>query len=317
MPYSKILGTGSYLPEKVLTNAELETMMETSDEWIMKRVGIRERHLVGDSGDTTASMATEASKRAIEAANISTNDIDMIIVATGSGNYLFPSVACLVQDALNIRSEIPAFDINSACSGFVFGMSVADQFIKNGAVKTILLVGIDTVSSVLDWTDRATCVLFGDGGGAVILQASETPGILATEIHSAGQFTDKLYAKSPLWSDDYFLKMDGQEVFKFAVTKLDEIIDQTLTKAGLTKSDIDWLIPHQANKRIIEATAKRCGLSMDQVVVTVEEHGNTSAGSIPLALDQAVRSGNIKRGEILMIEAFGGGLSWGGAVVKY
>lgn len=319
MPYSKIAGTGSYLPEKVITNADLEKMVDTTDEWIMKRVGIRERHVVIDSDDTTVTLAEKAARQAIEAAKIKPADLDLIIVATASPLKVFPSTACLLQQKMGIDNDCPAFDINVACAGFVYAFSVADQFIKSGMARRALVVGADSLSPYTDWSDRGTCVLFGDGAGAVVLEASDEAGVLVSNLHAAGRYADLLYANNPVWDqhDCHYIKMDGREVFKVAVTKLDEIVDQTLEKAGLKKSDIDWLIPHQANARIIQAVAKRLDLPMERVIVTIEEHGNTSAASVPLALDVAVRGGKVKRGDMLMLEAFGGGLAWGSALVKY
>lgn len=319
MTYSKIAGTGSYLPEKILTNADLEKMVDTTDEWIMKRVGIRERHLVADSGDSTCSMATDAARAAMEAAGVTADDIDLIVVGTTTPDYFFPSVACIVQRDLGIKNECPAFDLSAACAGFIYGMSVGDQYIKSGAAKNVLVIGVESLSRLVDWGDRSTSILFGDGAGAVVLQPSEEPGVIITNIQADGKFAELLYAKSTLWngSNTPTLNMNGREVFKIAVEKLEEIVDQTLEKAGMDKSEIDWLIPHQANMRIIKATAKRLDLPMERVVLTIEEHGNTSAGSVPLALDVAVRRGQIKRGEILMLEAFGAGFAWGSALVKY
>ena len=319
MSYSKIIGTGSYLPEKVLTNSDLEKMVDTTDEWIMQRVGIRERHVIGDSGDTTATLAENAARAALEAAKLNPEEIDLVIVATASPDNVFPGVACLLQQRMEINNDCPAFDINVACAGFVYALSIADQFVKSGMARHALVVGADSLSPVVDWTDRETCVLFGDGAGAVVLGQSDEPGVLASNLHSAGRYADLLYARNPIWpaTPDYRIKMSGREVFKVAVTKLDAIVDQTLEKAGMQKSDIDWLIPHQANARIIQAVAKRLGLPMERVIVTIEEHGNTSSASVPLALDAAVRDGRIKRGEILMLEAFGGGLAWGSVLVKY
>lgn len=315
--YSKIIGTGSYLPEKILTNDDLEKMVETSNEWIMKRVGIKERHIVEE--ETTSTMAAEAAKRALKAANLQPNDIDLVIVGSASGDYFFPSTACVVQEKLGIDNECPALDVNAACAGFIYGLSVADQYIRNNEIKNALVVGVDSLSVFIDWTDRSTCVLFGDGAGAVVLQANPEPGILVTEIKAAGKYGKLLYANSSLWDkkDPGVLRMDGHEVFKVAVTKLDEIVDQTLAKAGLQQSDIDWLIPHQANLRIITATAKRLNLPLERVILTIEHHGNTSAASIPLALDYAIQKGKIKRGENLLLEAFGAGFSWGAALIKY
>src|SRR3989338_2180210 len=319
MKYSKIIGTGSYLPKKVLTNAELEKMVDTTDEWIVQRVGVRRRHLVADSGDTTVSMAEAAARAAINAAKIDVNDIDLILVGTASPDQLFPSVACHIQKKLNITNECPAFDVNAGCSGFIYVMNIADQYIRSGAAKNVLIVGVDTLSTIVDWTDRSTCILFGDGAGAAILQQSETPGILATHIHADGQYSNLLFTENALWSkkEVNYLQMQGSEVFKVAVNKLGEIVDQTLAKAKIDKHDIDWLIPHQANMRIIQAMAKKLDLSMDKVIVTIEDHGNTSAASIPLALDFAVRNNKIKRGDKLLLEAFGAGFAWGSALVVY
>ena len=319
MKYSKIIGTGSYLPKKVLTNAELEKMVDTTDEWIVQRVGVRRRHLVADSGDTTVSMAEAVARAAINAAKKDVNDIDLILVGTASPDQLFPSVACHIQKKLNITNECPAFDVNAGCSGFIYVMNIADQYIRSGAAKNVLIVGVDTLSTIVDWTDRSTCILFGDGAGAAILQQSETPGILATHIHADGQYSNLLFTENALWSKKAvnYLQMQGSEVFKVAVNKLGEIVDQTLAKAKIDKHDIDWLIPHQANMRIIQAMAKKLDLSMDKVIVTIEDHGNTSAASIPLALDFAVRNNKIKRGDKLLLEAFGAGFAWGSALVVY
>ena len=319
MPYSRIVGTGSYLPDQVLTNQDLAKMVDTTDEWIMQRVGIRERRIVGQSGDTTCSMATVACQRALKAAGMQPKDVEMIVVGTASPDYFFPSAACVLQQQLGIDNDTAAFDVNAACAGFIYGLSVADQFIQTGSVKSALVVGVDTLSTVVDWKDRKTCVLFGDGAGAVVLKADEEPGILSTHLCAAGQYGNLLYAKSTLWDQQEkpVLHMEGREVFRVAVKKLDEVVDQTLQKANVDKSEIDWLIPHQANVRIIQAAAKRLNLPMEKVVLTIEEHGNTSAASIPLALDYAVRNGTVKKGENLFMEGFGAGFAWGGALVKF
>ncbi len=318
MSYSKIIATGSYLPEKILTNAELEKIVDTTDEWIMQRVGVRERHLIADSGDTTSIMAEYAAREALKVAGLAPNDLDFIVVATASGDNVFPSVACLLQQRMGIDNDCPAFDVNVACAGFIYALSIADQYVKNGLVKRALVVGVDSLSPYINWQDRSTCVLFGDGAGAIILSQSEEPGVVTTNLHAAGRYADLLYARNPVWtSGSHHIHMDGREVFKVAVTKLDEIVDQTLEKAGMTKSQIDWLVPHQANARIIQAVAKRLELPMERVVVTIEEHGNTSAASVPLALDVAVKRHQIKSGDMLMLEAFGGGLAWASALVKY
>lgn len=319
MIYSKIAGTGSYLPKKILTNADLEKMVDTTDEWIVKRVGVRNRHIVADSGDTTVSMAEASARAAIAAAQLSPNDIDLIVVGTASPDRYFPSVACEIQKRLGVTNECPAFDVAAACAGFIYGLSIGDQYIRTGTCKNVLVVGVDTLSAVVDWTDRSSCILFGDGAGAVVLQASDKPGLLATHIHADGQYTDLLFAENALFSKktDNYIQMQGSEVFRVAVTKLGEIVDQTLEKANVDKHDIDWFIPHQANMRIIQAMAKKLDMSMDKVVLTIEEHGNTSAASIPLALDYAVRKGQIKRGEKLLFEAFGAGFAWGSTLLVY
>lgn len=321
--YSRIAGTGSYLPEKVLTNADLEKMVDTSDEWIVSRSGIRERH-IAEPEQTTSDLAYEASLKALEAAGMTANDIQMIIVGTTTPDLVFPSTACLLQEKLGI-SGCGAFDINAACSGFIFALSVADQFIRSGTVTNVLVVGSETLTRLVDWTDRATCVLFGDGAGAVVLKADSEVGILSTHLHSDGGKKELLICPvGPSKGFDLSLPnagvkiyMAGSEVFKHAVKALDSVVDETLEANGLTKADLDWLIPHQANLRIIEATAKRLEMSMDNVIVTVDRTGNTSSGSIPLALDEAVRSGKIQRGQLLLLEAFGGGFTWGSALIRY
>nr|WP_320166272.1 beta-ketoacyl-ACP synthase III [uncultured Methylophaga sp.] len=319
MMYSRIAGTGSYLPEKVLSNHDLESIVETSDQWIKERTGIKERHIAAEN-ETTTDLAYQASLKAIEAAGINNDDIDLIIVATTTPTQIFPSTASLLQAKLNIAG-CPAFDIQAVCTGFVYALTVADKFIKSGGVKNVLVVGAETISRIIDWTDRNTCVLFGDGAGAVVLQASEQPGIISTHIHSDGSFNRLLQVPtgpgSVVTDESPYIDMQGNEVFKVAVKTLSSIVDETLEANQLDKSDIDWLIPHQANIRIIAATARKLQMSMDHVVVTVDKHGNTSAASIPLALDVAVRDGRIKRGETLLFEAFGGGFTWGSALIQY
>ncbi|MTI64757.1 beta-ketoacyl-ACP synthase III [Methylophaga sp.] len=320
MIYSRIAGTGSYLPEKVLTNHDLEKMVDTTDQWITDRTGIKKRHIVADD-ETTTDLAYQAAIKAMEAAGISKNDIDMIIVATTTPTRIFPSTASLLQEKLGIGG-CPAFDIQAVCTGFVYALTVADKFIKAGGVNNVLVIGAEAFSRIVDWTDRNTCVLFGDGAGAVVLQASEEPGILSTHIHSDGNFNQLLHVPSGPGSkgfneDTAYVDMQGNEVFKVAVKTLSTIVDETLEANNMDKKDVDWLIPHQANIRIIAATARKLNMSMDHVVVTVDEHGNTSAASIPLALDVAVRDGRIKRGETLLFEAFGGGFTWGSALIKY
>ena len=316
MIYSRIAGTGSYLPKKILTNADLESMIETTDEWIFTRTGIRERHIVAED-EFTSDLAFNAARNAIESAGIDAADIDLIIVATTTPDKIFPSTAVIMQNKLGIAG-CPAFDIQAVCSGLVYALATADNFIKSGAAKCALVVGAEAFSRIVDWTDRGNCILWGDGAGAVILQASEEQGIISTHLHADGSYEKMLHVprKSETGCGDTVV-MEGNSVFKVAVNTLDAIVDETLTANGMQKSDIDWLVPHQANIRILQATAKKLDMSMDKVVVTVDKHGNTSAASIPLALDVAVRDGRIKRGEIILMEAFGGGFTWGSALIKY
>ncbi|MGX8882931.1 beta-ketoacyl-ACP synthase III [Methylovorus sp. SPW-M1] len=317
MTYSRIAGTGSYLPERILTNAELERMVDTSDEWIVTRTGIRERHIAAE-GQFTSDLAYEAALRAIEAAGITHEEIDLVIVATTTPDRVFPSTACLVQARLGL-GPCPAFDIQAVCSGFVYALATADNFIKSGAAKTALVIGAETMSRITDWTDRSNCILWGDGAGAVILSASEEMGILSTHLHADGQYARLLNVPTGVSQKEgsKTIHMEGNAVFKVAVNTLDAIVDETLEANGLQKSDVDWLVPHQANIRILQSTAKKLGMGMEKVVVTVDRHGNTSAASIPLALDVAVRDGRIKRGETLLMEAFGGGFTWGSVLVKF
>ncbi len=318
MKYSRIAGTGSYLPEKILTNADLERMVDTSDEWIVTRTGIRERHIVAE-GEYTSDLSLEAARCAIQSAGIVASDIDLIIVATTTPDRIFPSTACLMQDKLGIVSSCPAFDIQAVCSGFIYAMATADNFIKAGAAKCALVVGAETMSRITDWADRRNCILWGDGAGAVIMTASAEPGVISTHLHADGSYTNLLNVPSGVSKvgGGKTIVMEGNSVFKVAVNTLDAIVDETLTANGLKKSDIDWLVPHQANIRIIQATAKKLGMGMERVVVTIDTHGNTSAASIPLALDVAVRDGRIKRGETILMEAFGGGFTWGSVLLKY
>lgn len=322
MMYSRITGTGSYLPEKVLTNQDLEKIVDTTDQWIVERTGIRQRHVV--EMESSSDMAEHAARRALEAAGRNPEDVDLIVVGTSTPDLLFPSTACLLQGALGIRNGGPAFDVQAACSGFVYALSVADKFIRSGSSKCALVVGAEAMSKILDWTDRGTCVLFGDGAGAVVLEASEAAGVLSTHIHADGAYEHLLNVSAGvsrnfeiLKAEGAFLQMRGNEVFRMAVNTLGRIVDETLDANQMTKADVDWLVPHQANIRIIQATAKKLDMSMDNVVVTVDRQGNTSAASIPLALDTAVRDGRIKRGEVLLLEAFGGGFTWGSALVKF
>jgi len=319
--YSKIAGTGGYLPEKVLTNFDLEKMVDTTDQWIVERTGIHQRHIAAD-GQTTSDLAFIAAKRAIEVAGVSNNDIDLIIVATTTPDRIFPSTACLLQEKLRING-CPAFDVQAVCTGFVYALSIADKFIKTGAAKCALVVGAETLSRIIDWKDRGTCVLFGDGAGAMVLKASEEPGILSTHLHADGQYKELLTVNGGVSENvelfregGAFVQMKGNEVFKTAVNTLGSIVDETLSANNLKKTDIDWLVPHQANIRIIAATAKKLRMSMDSVVTTVGQHGNTSAASIPLAFDVAVRDGRIQSGETVLMEAFGGGFTWGSVLLK-
>lgn len=320
MIYSRIIGTGSYLPEKVLSNYDLEKIVDTSHDWILSRSGIVERHIAADN-ELTSDLALHASRNAIEAAGISDEEIDLIIVATTSPDQLFPSTACILQDKLGIKNRGPAFDIQAVCGGFVYALNTADMYIKGGQAKTILVVGAEVLSRMVDWNDRTTCVLFGDGAGAVVLQASSSPGIIAGKLHADGNHRHMLKAEGNIRNGeidgDPFLRMDGQAVFKFAVKVLSDVVEEILDDEKLVGSDVNWLVPHQANIRIIEATAKKLGLSMDNVVVTVANHGNTSAASIPLALDTAVRDGRIKKGQNILIEAVGGGFTWGALLIKW
>jgi len=317
--YSKIIGTGSYLPAKVLTNYDLEKIVDTSHEWIFTRSGIVERHIAADN-ELTSDLALQASRRAIEAAGIQPDEIDLIIVATTTPDQIFPSTACILQDKLGIKQGA-AFDVQAVCSGFVYALNTADMFIRGGQVRNALVVGAEVLSRVLDWTDRSTCVLFGDGAGAVVLQASDEPGIIGAKLHSDGSQRGLLQADARINQGKVegtpYVYMDGKGVFKFAVKVLSEVVEELLAEQGLQDSDIDWLVPHQANIRIIEATAKKLGLGMDNVVVTVDRHGNTSAASIPLALDTAVREGRIQPGQKLLLEAVGGGFTWGAVLVRW
>lgn len=318
-PKAVIIGTGSYLPEKVLSNKDLEKMVETSDEWIQQRSGIKQRHIAAD-GQTSGDMAVEAAKKALEAASKNASDVDTIIVATTTPDQTFPSVAVKVQSDLGAAVGI-AFDVQAVCTGFVYALSVANSFIQTGQSKRVLVIGTEKMSSILNWEDRTTCVLFGDGAGAVILEAQEGTdrGVASTHLYANGTQRDLLYTDGGTSStgDSGHVVMHGKEVFKHAVAYMAGAVKDALEANGLAPDDVDWLVPHQANIRIIEATAKKLGMSMDKVVVTVGEHGNTSAASIPLALDHGVRSGSIMPGQTLLLEAMGGGLTWGSALVRY
>mgnify|MGYP001312777788 CR=1 FL=1 len=306
--YSKIIGTGGYLPNKILTNKDLESLVDTTDEWIVERTGIKQRHISEDN-ETTSSMATKASLDAIKSASIKNNQIDLIIVATTTPDQIFPSTACIVQNNLNIIA--PAFDIQAACTGFIYALSIADNYIKTGMCKNVLVIGAEKYSNLLDWSDRSTCVLFGDGAGAVILSANSNKGIISSHIHADGQYNDLLSVENKN------IKMKGNEVFKVAVNTLSNLVDETLSENNLDKSHIDWLVPHQANLRIIKAAAKKLSMSLDQVVVTVDKHANTSAASIPLALNEAVKDGRIKDDQVILLEAFGSGFTWGSVLLRY
>jgi len=319
LTYSRILGTGSYLPARILTNADLEKLVETNDQWIVERTGIRERHIAAED-EFTSDLAAQAARAALEVAGLAPDDIDLLLVATTTPDLVFPSTACIVQSKLGMTNGRPAFDLQAVCSGFVYALSVADQFIKTGAARHVLVIGAETLSRITDWNDRGNCILWGDGAGAVVLGASAEPGIIATHIHADGRHKELLRTTSGPstgMKEPALMRMEGNAVFKMAVNPLDRIVDETLEASGLQKSDIDWLVPHQANIRIISATAKKLGMSMDNVVTTVAGHGNTSAASVPLAFDVAVRDGRIQRGQTVLMEAFGGGFTWGSALLKY
>jgi 3-oxoacyl-[acyl-carrier-protein] synthase-3 len=321
MKYSKILATGKYLPKNIVTNFDLEKKMDTTNEWIVERTGIKQRHIASEH-ETALSMAEAAAHDAMETAGITPADIDMIIVATTTPQKMFPSTACLLQERLNIAG-CPAFDLNStACAGFIYAVSIADLYIRNGKIKNALVIGSELASRVVDWNDRATCILFGDGAGAFILGQSDEPGILSTHLHADGTHKDVLSLPinvgKPLEVEkELFITMKGNQLFKLAVNVLGDLFDETLAANNMKKSEIDWLVPHQANIRIIEAMAKKLDLPMERVAISLDEQGNTSSASIPLALDKAVRAGYIKRGDMLMLEGFGGGLAWGSALIKY
>lgn len=318
MIYSRIIGTGSYLPEKKLSNRDLESMVDTSDEWIYTRTGIRNRHIAAEH-ETTSDLALKASQRAIAAADIDASEIDLIIVATSTPDMIFPSTACLLQAKLGIKGGA-AFDLQAVCTGFVYALATADSFIRSGQHRCALVIGAEIFSRILDWTDRGTCVLFGDGAGAVVLRASDTPGVLSSHLHADGSYANILCTpgsvKNGAVSGVPFLKMEGNSVFKLAVKVLDDVGREALTANELSIDQIDWFIAHQANVRIIHASAKKLGLPLDRVVVTVENHGNTSAASIPLALDVAVADGRIKRGQHVLLEGVGGGFTWGAVLLK-
>ncbi|MFC4159549.1 beta-ketoacyl-ACP synthase III [Chitinimonas lacunae] len=319
MPYSRIAGTGGYLPTRILTNAELATRVDTSDEWIVSRTGIRERRIAADN-ELTSDLALKASLAALENAGCSPADIDLIIVATATPDVVFPSTACILQDKLGLHG-FAAFDVQAVCAGFVYALATADQFIRSGMNKRALVVGAEVFSRLLDWNDRTTCVLFGDGAGAVVLEASEKPGLRTVKLKADGRYRHILTTPASIangnLSGQPFLHMDGQAVFKFAVKALAELASETLTEAGLAPDQLDWLVPHQANVRIIESTARHLGLPMDKVVLTLANHGNTSAASIPLALDEANRAGRFRPGDRILLEGIGGGFAWGAALIDW
>lgn len=318
--YSRIIGTGSYFPSQVRTNADLETMVETTDEWIIERTGIKERRIIGEN-ETVATMGAQAALKAIEAAGIDKNSIDMIVLATTSASRALPSAACEVQRELDMPG-IPAFDVAAACAGFCYALSIADQYVKSGMAKRVLVIGADCLSRLMSPEDRSMVILFGDAAGAVILEASEQPGILSTHIHADGKYSELLYVDNPIRGVEASVHnswgaMKGNEVFKVAVTRLSEVVEQTLAANNMDKSQIDWLVPHQANLRIISAVARKLDMSMDQVVINLDRYGNTSAATVPTALDEAVRDGRIQRGQTILLEAFGSGFAWASALIRY
>ena len=318
MIYSRVAGTGSYLPKKIITNHDLEKMVDTTDEWIRTRTGIERRHIAAD-GETTVDLAEHAARRALEAAGVAPAEVDFIAFGTTTPDLVFPNCGTLLQRRLGCRGA-PAFSVETACAGFMYALSIADKYVRCGEARRALVIGAETLSRITDWSDRATAVLFADGAGAVVLEPASTPGVLSTHLHSDGEYKDLLYCGSGVstgFGPKVVISMAGSEVFKIAVTKLGQVVDETLAANGLERTSLDWLVPHQANIRIIQATARKLEMSMERVIVTVQDHGNTSAASVPLALDVAVRDGRIRRGELLLLEAFGGGFTWGSALVRY
>jgi 3-oxoacyl-[acyl-carrier-protein] synthase-3 len=321
MKFSRLTGSGSYLPERVLTNHELESMVDTSHEWIMARTGISHRHIAADD-EYTCDIAEKAAREALAAAGVLPSAVDLVVVATTTPDQVFPSTACLLQNRLEIHG-CPAFDVQAVCAGFIFAMDVANRFIRTGGARCALVVGAETFSRIIDWTDRGTCILFGDGGGAVVLQADDNPGILSTHLHSDGAYKDLLCVPAGV-SRNYeavkagtaFTTMVGSEVFRWAVTAMSDLVGETLEANGMTRDDVDWLIPHQANVRIINAVGRRAGFPPEKVIVTVDHHGNTSAASVPLALDESIRQGTIRPGDTILMEGFGGGFTWGSVLLK-
>ncbi len=323
--YSQIAGTGSHLPEKILTNLDLERMMDTTDAWIRDRTGIERRHIAADH-ETTVDLSEPAARRAIEAAGVRPQDVDFIAFGTTTPDFIFPNCGVLLQQRLGCRPGCPAFSIETACSGFLYALAIADKFVRAGESKCALVVGSETLSRITDWSDRSTAVLFADGAGAVVLRPSEQPGIISTHLHADGSYKDTLYCpggvsrNTPVYGQPQqvqAIRMAGNEVFKIAVTNLGRVVEEALEASRLDRSAIDWLVPHQANIRIIQATARKLDLPMERVIVTVQDHGNTSTASVPLALDVGVRDGRIKRGDLLLLEAFGGGVTWGAALIRY
>ncbi|MBT8084381.1 MAG: ketoacyl-ACP synthase III [Woeseia sp.] len=322
MPYAALAGTGSYLPERVMTNQEFEAIVDTSDAWIQERTGIKRRHVAADD-EATSDLALAAARNALAAADANADEVDLIVLATTTPDKVFPSTACRVQRQLGIRNS-PAFDVHAACAGFVYALDVADRFIRTGGARCALVIGAETYSRIINWKDRTTCVLFGDGAGAVVLRASEEPGVICTHCHADGQYEEMLHVPcgistgyDKIREEAAFITMKGSEVFRRAVGTLGSMARETLSNHGFEKHDVSWLVPHQANMRIIDAAAKKLDLPMDRVVVTVDQHANTSSASIPLALDVAVRDGRIQRGDLLLFEAFGAGFTWGSALVRY
>jgi len=320
---ARIAGTGSYLPRRVMTNAELECLVDTSDEWILERTGIAQRHIAAD-GETCADLAEQAARAAMAAAGLDNGSIDLVIVATSTPEHVFPSTACRLVERLGLPGGVIAFDVAAACSGFVYALDIANRFIGTGGAHRALVIGAEVFSRILDWSDRSTCVLFGDGSGAVVLEASDQAGILSTHLHADGRQTGLLNVPwgvgqgyEALEAERGTVSMRGNEVFRVAVRTLGGLVDETLKANGLERGDVDWLVPHQANIRIMDATARKLGLPAERMVSTVARHGNTSAASIPLALDEAVRDGRIQRGELLLLEAFGAGFTWGSALIRY
>ncbi|HYX75032.1 MAG TPA: beta-ketoacyl-ACP synthase III [Steroidobacteraceae bacterium] len=318
MIYSRVAGTGSYLPKKVITNHDLEKMVDTTDEWIRTRTGIERRHIAAD-GETTVDLAEHAARRALEAAGVAPAEVDFIAFGTTTPDLVFPNCGTLLQKRLGCRG-VPAFSLETACAGFMYALSIADKYVRCAEARRALVIGAETLSRITDWSDRATAVLFADGAGAVVLEPSSAPGVLSTHLHSDGEYHDLLYCGSGVstgFGPKLAITMTGSEVFKVAVTKLGQVVDETLAANGLERTALDWLVPHQANIRIIQATARKLEIPMERVIVTVQEHGNTSAASVPLALDVAVRDGRIRRGELLLLEAFGGGFTWGSALIRF